>query len=66
MKRETYFFPDIYNDDWFYLLDAKTGLRQIAAMACFVQPTEPSDLSVNHTHGEHHGEPYRFGCNIEP
>jgi hypothetical protein len=29
LSREHSFFPDIYNEDWFYLLDAEKGLRQL-------------------------------------
>jgi hypothetical protein len=36
------FFPDIYNEDWFYLLDAKKGLQPVAAAGRVMQsPYDP-------------------------
>lgn len=36
------FFPDIYNDDWFYMLDAGKGLQQVAATGTVIQrPYDP-------------------------
>jgi hypothetical protein len=29
-RRATSFFPEIYNDDWFFLLDGKSGLQPVA------------------------------------
>lgn len=41
-KRSNSFFPGIYNDDWFYLLDTKKGLRQVAATGTATQwPYDP-------------------------
>lgn len=37
IKRESSFFPDIYNDDWFYLLNARKGLCQVAAVGTATQ-----------------------------
>ena len=31
LSRSRSFFPDIYNEDWFYLLDAEKGLQSLAA-----------------------------------
>ena len=31
LSRSRSFFPDIYNEDWFYLLDAEKGLHPLAA-----------------------------------
>jgi hypothetical protein len=39
--RSTSFFPDIYNDDWFYLLDGKRGLQPVAYAGAVTQ--EPYD-----------------------
>lgn len=32
VQRSPSFFPDIYNDDWFYMLDAKDGLQSAATI----------------------------------
>ena len=40
-ERSTSFFPDIYNDDWFFLLDGKRGLQPVAAAGQVTQ--EPYD-----------------------
>jgi hypothetical protein len=40
-QRNTSFFPDIYNDDWFFLLDGKRGLQPVAAAGQVTQ--EPYD-----------------------
>jgi hypothetical protein len=40
-ERSTSFFPDIYNDDWFFLLDGKRGLQPVAAAGEVTQ--EPYD-----------------------
>jgi hypothetical protein len=40
--RSRSFFPDIYNEDWFYLLDAKMGLQPLAASGEAIQrPYDP-------------------------
>lgn len=39
--RSASFFPDIYNDDWFFLLDGKRGLQSVAAAGEVTQ--EPYD-----------------------
>jgi len=42
VDRNRSFFPDIYNDDWFYLLDAKKGLQSVATTGeVFQQPYDP-------------------------
>jgi len=36
------FFPDVYNDDWFYLLEPKTGLQPVATAGRVTQqPYDP-------------------------
>jgi hypothetical protein len=41
-RRSTSFFPDIYNDDWFFLLDGKRGLQSVAATGEVLQdPYDP-------------------------
>jgi hypothetical protein len=41
-SRSQSFFPDIYNEDWFYLLDPKKGLQPIAVTGAAVQrPYDP-------------------------
>lgn len=37
VTRNRSFFPDIYNDDWFYLLDAKKGLQPVATTGRVIQ-----------------------------
>jgi hypothetical protein len=37
VRRNYSFFPDIYNDDWFYLLDVKKGLQPVAASGKVIQ-----------------------------
>jgi hypothetical protein len=40
--RNLSFFPDIYNEDWFYLLDRDQGLQSVAVTGTVVQaPYEP-------------------------
>lgn len=40
--RNRAFFPDIYNEDWFYLLDPEKGLQPLAVTGTVVQsPYEP-------------------------
>lgn len=40
--RNRSFFPDIYNEDWFYLLDPEKGLQPLAVTGTVVQsPYEP-------------------------
>jgi len=40
--RNRSFFPDIYNEDWFYMLDPQKGLQPVAATGVAVQsPYEP-------------------------
>ena len=42
LKRNCSFFPDIYNDDWFYMLDTKEGLQPVASTGMVIQqPYEP-------------------------
>src|SRR6266487_1140121 len=42
VKRNCSFFPDVYNDDWFYMLNAKTGLPPVAATGRVTQqPYDP-------------------------
>jgi len=42
MSRNHSFFPNIYNEDWFYLLDAKKGLQQLAVTGAVRQrPYDP-------------------------
>ena len=42
VARNSSFFPDIYNDDWFYLLDAKKGLQPVATTGeVFQNPYDP-------------------------
>jgi hypothetical protein len=36
-QRTCSFFPDIYNDDWFYMLDAERGLQPVAAIGTVLQ-----------------------------
>ena len=36
-RRATSFFPDIYNEDWFFLLDGKSGLQPAAVTGRVVQ-----------------------------
>jgi glycosyltransferase involved in cell wall biosynthesis len=36
-ERTSSFFPDIYNDDWFYMLDAEKGLQPVAATGSVIQ-----------------------------
>lgn len=41
-KRTFSFFPDIYNDDWFYMLDDKRGLQPVATTGKVIQrPYDP-------------------------
>ena len=41
-ERTCSFFPDIYNDDWFYLLDDATGLQPVATIGKVKQrPYDP-------------------------
>jgi hypothetical protein len=41
-RRGTSFFPEIYNDDWFFLLDGKNGLQPAAVTGRVVQyPYDP-------------------------
>jgi len=36
------FFPDIYNDDWFFMLDPERGLRPVTGIGCVTQyPYDP-------------------------
>lgn len=37
VKRSQSFFPDIYNDDWFFMLDAKKGLQPVASTGRVIQ-----------------------------
>ncbi len=42
VRRNCSFFPDVYNDDWFYMLNAKTGLQPVAATGRVTQqPYDP-------------------------
>jgi hypothetical protein len=42
VRRNTSFFPDIYNDDWFYMLDAGKKLQQVAIAGQVIQqPYDP-------------------------
>jgi hypothetical protein len=42
VPRSPSFFPDIYNDDWFYMLDAKKGLQPAATIGEVIQqPYDP-------------------------
>jgi hypothetical protein len=42
VTRSSSFFPDIYDDDWFYLLDAKKGLQPVATTGRVIQmPYDP-------------------------
>lgn len=42
VHRSHSFFPDIYNDDWFFMLDAEKGLQPIAAAGQVIQqPYDP-------------------------
>ena len=42
VQRSPSFFPDIYNDDWFYMLDAKEGLQPAATIGkVFQRPYDP-------------------------
>ncbi|HZC40271.1 MAG TPA: hypothetical protein VE343_06320 [Streptosporangiaceae bacterium] len=42
MERTQSFFPDIYNEDWFYVLDAEKGLRTVGlAGKAIQQPYDP-------------------------
>jgi hypothetical protein len=42
LARSRSFFPDIYNEDWFYLLDAEKGLQSLATSGEAVQrPYDP-------------------------
>jgi len=36
-ERTASFFPDIYNDDWFYMLDAEKGLQPVATTGKVIQ-----------------------------
>jgi hypothetical protein len=36
-ERTSSFFPDIYNDDWFYMLDTEKGLQPVAATGTVIQ-----------------------------
>ena len=41
-SRNRSFFPDIYNDDWFYVLDAGKGLQPVAVTGTAIQhPYDP-------------------------
>ena len=42
VKRNRSFFPDIYNDDWFYVLDAGKRLQSVATIGRVIQhPYDP-------------------------
>jgi len=42
VQRSTSFFPDIYNDDWFFLLDGDKGIQPIAVTGQVIQyPYDP-------------------------
>ena len=42
LQRSTSFFPDIYNDDWFFLLDDDKGIQPVAVTGRVVQnPYDP-------------------------
>jgi hypothetical protein len=42
LSRSRSFFPDIYNEDWFYLLDAEKGLQTLATSGEAIQrPYDP-------------------------
>lgn len=42
VKRNRSFFPDVYNEDWFYMLDAGKGLQSVATVGKVLQyPYDP-------------------------
>ena len=42
MKRNRSFFPNVYNEDWFFLLDARKRLQQVASVGQVLQyPYDP-------------------------
>jgi hypothetical protein len=42
MKRNRSFFPNVYNEDWFFLLDARKRLEQVASVGQVLQyPYDP-------------------------
>jgi hypothetical protein len=42
MKRNRSFFPNVYNEDWFFVLDAEKGLQSVASVGQVLQsPYDP-------------------------
>src|SRR5262249_14516368 len=42
MERNCSFFPNVYNEDWFFVLDAEKGLRSVATVGRVLQdPYDP-------------------------
>ena len=42
VKRSNSFFPDVYNDDWFFLLDGRKSLQPVAVTGQVIQyPYDP-------------------------
>ncbi|TDC59960.1 hypothetical protein E1200_31270 [Actinomadura sp. GC306] len=56
VTRHRSFFPNIYNEDWFYLLDAKAGLRQLAVTGKVVQQPYDPYRTPDRARGEEIGD----------
>jgi hypothetical protein len=54
--RNTSFFPDIYNDDWFFLLDGKRGLQSVAAAGEVTQEAYDPFCTPERARGEELGD----------
>ncbi|GAA0572859.1 hypothetical protein GCM10009546_39470 [Actinomadura livida] len=56
VTRHRSFFPNIYNEDWFCLLDAKVGLRQLAVTGTVVQQPYDPYRTPDRARGEEIGD----------
>jgi hypothetical protein len=56
VTRSHSFFPDIYNDDWFYLLDAKKGLQPVAITGRVIQQPYDPFHNTNRARAEELGD----------
>jgi hypothetical protein len=55
VERNESFFPEIYNDDWFFLLDGDKGLQSAAVTGCVMQyPYDP--FRLNRARAEEFGD----------
>jgi hypothetical protein len=56
VQRSRSFFPDIYNDDWFFMLDAKKGLQPVAGTGRVIQRPYDPFRSPERARGEELGD----------